>query len=270
MHQSYFFEWNKSKLHYTESGSGNSVLLTFHGFGQDHKAFDPILRQLQNDFTIFSFDIYYHGKSHWLPSGKELTKVEWKEIIQSILEKHEIETFSLLCFSMGGKFALSLVETIPHSVDKIIFMAPDGIKTSFWYSLATYPLLFQGYFKSMIVKPIRFFGLLSFFKKLGLVEKGISKFAASQMNSAKKRRRVYYSWVVFKKLTFNMKQLAETIIQNNIEVVMILGKHDKIITEQGMDRLLNKLPHYKIEIIDSGHNDLIKKASQDVDLMSEF
>lgn len=270
MHESHFFEWQKSKLHYTKSGNGEAILLAFHGFGQDHKAFDPILEKLKDRYTIYSFDIYFHGKSHWLPQGETLSKKAWKEIIQAIGRKHGFEAYSLLCFSMGGKFALSIIETNPTQLDKVIFMAPDGIKTSIWYNLATYPVLLQRYFKSMIVRPNRFFGLLSFFQKLGLVENGISKFAASQMNSAKKRRRVYYSWVVFKKLTFDMQRIADIIKTHDISIMMILGRHDKIITERGMNKLLSKLSHHHTKVIDSGHNNLIKKASEDSDLMDEF
>lgn len=270
MHESHFFEYKDSKLHYTKSGQGDRVLFTFHGFGQNYKAFDPIIAKLTKDYTVYSFDLYYHGKSHWLSSADTLSKNIWKEIVEEFCRTHSISTFSMLCFSMGGKFTLAATEMLPHKVDKLILMAPDGIQTSLWYNLATYPVVFQRYFEGMIVKPHRFFRLLSFFKKIGFVDKGISKFAASQMNTVKNRRRVYYSWVVFKNLVFDMRVLSQIINENKIDVIMILGKHDKIITEKGMNKLLNKLNDYQLKLIESGHNDLIKKTSEDGELMAEF
>ncbi len=270
MHESLFLDYQDSRLHYTKSGHGSEVLLTFHGFGQNHTAFDLIINQLKDKYTIYSFDIYFHGKSHWLYSADTLKKEVWKKIMEQLSLKHDITTFSMMCFSMGGKFVLTTTEMLPEKVNKLIMLAPDGIKTSMWYNLATYPIVFQGFFKSMIVKPQRFFGMLTFFKKLGLVDKGISKFAASQMNTTKNRRRVYYSWVVFKNLVFNMSDIAQVINTNHIKLTMILGKHDKIITAQGMNKLLSRLKDYNIETIDSGHNDLIKKTSQRPDLIAEF
>lgn len=270
MHESHFLDYEDSRLHYTKSGDGAEVLLTFHGFGQSYSAFDPIIAKLKDKYTIYSFDIYYHGKSHWLSSGKALTKEVWRSIILNLCQKHDINSFSMLCFSMGGKFVLATTEMIPNRVAHLIMLAPDGIKTSMWYNLATYPIVFQSLFKSMIVRPQRFFGLLSFFRKLRLVDKGISKFATSQMNSAKKRRRVFYSWVVFKDFVFQMQELAQIINKNDIRLIMVLGKHDKIITEKGMGKLLRKLNNYKIVTIESGHNDLIKRTSQQTDLIAEF
>jgi len=38
---------------------------------------------------------------------------------------------------------------------------------------------------------------------------------------------------------------------------MVLGKHDKIITKQNMQRLLRHLRDYQLEILDTGHNGVI-------------
>ena len=122
----------------------------------------------------------------------------------------------------------------------------------------------------MIVKPHRFFNLVNFVKKIGLVEKGILKFASSQMNSIKKRRRVYYAWVVFAELNFSMKEIGEIINANNMELHLYLGKHDKIITEKGMKNLLQYVADSKVYITDSGHNKLIEKAAKHIKEKNDF
>lgn len=244
-------------------------MLAFHGFGLTHKAFDPITDQLSAEYTVYSFDLFFHGKSHW-NSEPALTKVFWKELVTTFCAENKISTFSIICFSLGGKFTLATLEAMPDRIDQLFMIAPDGVKTSIWYNLATYPLIFQNYFKSMIVKPNRFFSLVSFFKKLRLVDKGILKFAASQMNSVKKRRRVYYSWVVFKHLNFDLSLIAHLINKHEIRFDIFLGAYDKIITPEGMKKLLKKLDHYDLHMVESGHNDLIDKISQRSDLMAEF
>lgn len=269
MYKTNIFDFRNTKLHYSKKGAGDKIMLAFHGFGLNHKAFDPITDELTDRYTVYSFDLFFHGKSHW-NDQPALTKDFWKELISTFCTTHKISAFSIMCFSLGGKFTLATLEVMPERVERLFMIAPDGIKTSIWYNLATYPLIFQNYFKSMIVKPKRFFNLVSFFKKMHLVDKGILKFAASQMNSVKKRRRVYYSWVVFKHLTFDLSKIARLINKHNIRFDIFLGAYDKIITPTGMKKLLDKLDHYDLHMVESGHNDLIKKISLRNDLMMEF
>lgn len=269
MYDTHIFEFKNTKIHYSKKGTGKKIIIAFHGFGLNHKAFDAITDQLTTAYTIYSFDLFFHGKSHW-NDQPVLTKPFWKKLMATFCEQNRITNFSMLCFSLGGKFALATLEAMPDKIERLFMIAPDGIKTSIWYNLATYPLIFQNYFKSLIVKPSRFFNLVSFFKKLRLMDKGILKFAASQMNTIKKRRRVYYSWVVFKHLTFDLDHIASLINQNVIGFDIFLGAYDKIITPDGMKKILNKLNHYDLHMVESGHNDLIKNISHRPDLIAEF
>ncbi|ELR72360.1 hydrolase, alpha/beta superfamily [Fulvivirga imtechensis AK7] len=239
-------------------------MLAFHGFGQKGSDFRPLTDVLANEYTVYCFDLFYHGRSYWNNKDEAMTKNFWADFINYFIEQHNISTFSLCGFSLGGKFALSTLESFPEKTEKLILLAPDGIKTSMWYSLATYPVAFKGYFKSMIVKPHRFFNLLNTINKTGWLEKGISKFAATQMNTTKKRRRVYFAWVVFKELKFKLHKLGKLINDHGIEVTMYLGTYDKIITEKGMQKLLKHLNDYKLHVIKSGHNQLIENTARHI------
>jgi pimeloyl-ACP methyl ester carboxylesterase len=248
-------------LNYHLYKGGPKYLLAFHGFGQNSKAYLPLVEQLSNEYTILSFDLFFHGNSHW-NINEFLSKNKWASIINDVLIKHEINNFSMAGFSLGGKFALATIESFPNRIDEVFLMAPDGIETSTWYSLATYPFLFRQYFRSMIVKPRRFFRIVNTLKSFQLMDKGILKFAASQMNTIKKRRRVYYSWLIFMELNFDLNQMAKLINENNIKITMLLGEFDKIITEKGMIKLLQHLDKYDLHILPCGHNHLIEYAAK--------
>lgn len=250
-------EYDKARLHYSRFGEGDRIILLFHGFGQSGTHFQHLAKALGHKYTVYIFDLFYHGNSFWNNGDEPLTKAKWAEIIGAFIKKNNIKKFSMAGFSLGAKFVLATLEAFPKRVNEIIFIAPDGIKTNFWYSLATYPPLLRKYFKSLIVKPKSFYWLLSFLNKLNLMDKGILKFATSQMNTVKKRRRVYYAWVVFRKLKFNMVEIAAIINDNDIKVIMYLGAYDRIITEKNMSGLLNKLNYCKLEILKAGHNSLV-------------
>jgi pimeloyl-ACP methyl ester carboxylesterase len=234
----------------------------FHGFGQDNYSLHSLSRVLSNHYTAYIFDLYFHGQSTWGHGELPLEKQHWKETIQSFLEENQITVFSIVGFSLGGKFALATMEAFPEKIREMILLAPDGIKTSFWYSLATYPLLFRKIFKSMIDHHEHFLGVVKVLRALRLMDKSILKFAAFQMDSKEKRYRVYYSWVVFRRLRFNLKTIAGLINGYNIPLTVIVGQYDKVIQPRNMERLLEKIKRYEFETPAAGHTGLIAESGQ--------
>jgi len=245
-----------SILAYQKSGQGDKVLLLFHGFGQHHKVFEQLHETLGTRYTLYAFDLFFHGNSTW-NNETSLEKDTWREIMVQFLMENKISQFSVLGFSLGGKFALATLELFPVQIEKLFLLAPDGIKTNFWYSLATYPLLLRRFFKSMILKPGRLHAITTVLHTLHLVDNGILRFAELQMNTKEKRERVYYSWVIFRHLKFDMKEIASILLNHSISLTLIIGKHDKIITTENMKHLLRYMQDYQLEVLDTGHNGVI-------------
>lgn len=255
-----FLRYKDSLLHFTTMGSGAKVLLIFHGFGQDHKVFRSLTESLTHTYTIYLFDLYFHGKSEWGYGELPLEKEHWRETVQQFLRENGIEKFCLAGFSLGGKFVLATLESFPTKTEEVFLLAPDGIKTSFWYSLATYPVIFRKIFKSMIRHHGRFMAIVKGLNFLGFMDKGLLRFAEHQMNTEEKRRRVYYSWVVFRRLVFDLDQIARLINSHEIPLTLITGKYDKVIRSQNMEGLLKRLKSCRSVVVESGHNGLIEAS----------
>lgn len=246
-------------LTYKKTGKGLKPLLLFHGFGQNHQAFDSLIESLAETYTLYSFDIFFHGESHW-PGEQTLEKETWALFMNQLFQENQIERFSLLGFSMGAKFSLATVELFPERVDRLVLIAPDGIRINFWYRLATDTALVRRFFKGMILKPRRLLRLTKFSRSLKLVDNGLLVTAEYQMNTQQRRERVYYSWVVFRKLKFRMKKIAQLIEQYNIKPLVIVGRFDKIIPPKRMRPLMHQLPAHVFHLIQSGHNQLIENS----------
>ena len=235
-------------------------MLLFHGFGQSHAVFAPFIESVGQNFTLYIFDLFFHGQSHWALDEKSLEKEYWADLLSHFLKENEIGDFSVLGFSLGGKFALASVEALPNRIHHVFLLAPDGIKTNTWYSLATYPIAMRSLFKSMVKRPGRFLAIVKMAKALRLVDKGILKFAESQMQSETERNRVYYSWVVFRHLKFNLNKLTSIINSHPVQILILVGQFDKIITAENMKGFLSKVPNSKLLILPAGHNGLIKES----------
>lgn len=260
MANSEFLHYKKSVLHFVRAGSGKEVLLFFHGFGQDHSVYLPIIRTLGQRYTVFVFDLYFHGQSEWGYDEQPLDKSFWKAVMLQFLTQYEIKMFSVVGFSLGGKFALATVEAFPNQCKQIFLLAPDGIKTNFWYTLATYPVVMRRIFKSLIGNYERFEKITQVLIRYKLVDSGLVRFADYQMGTEAKRKRVYYSWVVFRHLTFNLKKLASILNENQIGTTVVVGKHDKVIPPSAVHKFKELVKDIRYEEIDAGHSGLLSSA----------
>lgn len=258
----HFFIYKHAQFHYTKAGNGCKTLLAFHGFGQTNADFQPVTERLSNTYTVFAFDLFFHGKSQWPPATEVLTKVFWQELLTAFLAEQQIERFSLMGFSLGGKFALATLESFPAQIDELILIAPDGIKTSFWYSLATYPGWARRFFRQTVISPSVFRRLADTLRAVRLADKSLVKFARRQMETRAQRLQVYYAWTVFRELSFNSNQLARLINEKQIPVTVFLGRYDRIITQPNLQRLLRQLPSCRVILLESGHHRLLDAVAE--------
>lgn len=251
-----FVQEGKARLFYQVYGSGERVVLAFHGYGQDHSHFQTIAAALPQ-IKLIAFDLFFHGRSVLPKKDMPLQKDYLARIITKFLEQHHIDRFSLLAFSMGGKFAFTLLEYFPDKVDRLLLVAPDGISTSFWYSLATYPGWLQGLFKRTVVRPARFFTFINWLEKRRLVDRGLIKFAAYQMNSTQKRLRVYKSWVGYRALTFDIRKIVRILNSRQVPLTLILGEYDQVISGKRLQVFARNVNNCQVVVLKTGHTFLL-------------
>ncbi|MHA6246983.1 alpha/beta fold hydrolase [Pontibacter sp. CAU 1760] len=250
-----------SKLYYRVIGHGSRALVAFHGYGQSSEYYKPMAQALGEDYTIYAFDMFFHGKSQLNKQHMPLSKELLKEMVERFLHKNQLERFSLMGFSMGGKFALTLVECMPERILELFLIAPDGIKTSFWYNVATYPGWLQQLFKRTVVKPNLFFGLLRMLDRYNMVHRSILRFAQYQMDSTSKRLRVYRSWVGFRELNFDIRQIVRQLNKHQVEVTMFLGEYDQIIAPKRVAVFVEAIDKGELVVLKAGHSLLLQHVA---------
>ena len=65
-------------------GSGQKIMVAFHGIGQDHHCFMPLVEVLKKEYTFYLFDLPFHGQSPPLPTEK-LTMAAWQSFLEVFL-----------------------------------------------------------------------------------------------------------------------------------------------------------------------------------------
>jgi pimeloyl-ACP methyl ester carboxylesterase len=252
----------KLDLQYIRIGKGNKNALAFHGFGQDNSYYMPFESIFGDEYTVYSFNLPFHGDDNTSRSGIPATKVILRDFFQDFMNRNGITRFTNIGFSIGAKISLNLLELFPEKIEELILMAPDGLRTNMWYSLGTGSILTRSLFKYFVNHPEYFFRFSDSMSSLGLVHPGIIRFAKSQMNTIEKREKVYYTWMFFRKLHIRKDQIVNLLVKHKIPISVFLGKEDKIILEKhfrflkGNDRIDSN-----ITVLDAGHNDLIKETA---------
>ncbi|WP_420578612.1 alpha/beta hydrolase [Ekhidna sp.] len=243
------------QLVYSKYGNGAEILITFHGFGQDKKIFESWEHKLSEKYTIYAIDIFYHGDS--TKELGDLTKTEWKSILSHFLDQENIVQFSILGYSLGGRFAISSSLAFPEKVRELILIAPDGIFLTIWFKLATNWTI-RWLFKYIMLRPNKLEKLVAFNDKYKLVSPYLGDFVRKELGDEANRKRVYTSWNHFKSLGYTKKQLTKHFQSHRFERHIILGSKDHIIKPAKILPIIQKMGDFKVDILPLKHHQLIK------------
>ena len=168
-------------------------------------------------------------------------------------------------FSLGGRVALSLYQTMPKKIEKIILLAPDGLKVNSWYWLATQTWLGNKFFAFTMKKPHWFFGLLNLLNKVKLINASIFKFVKYYIGDAEVRRLLYARWTTLRKIKPDLQKIKDLISKNKTPVRLVYGKHDRIILSSVGEKFRKGIEeHCTMTVIHSGHQVLHEKHIEEI------
>lgn len=258
---SHEFTFADGHITYQKFGTGPAVFLAFHGFGQSSIAFEPLGAIAGEEFTLFAIDLFFHNNSRY--SGNHLlTEADWQRIITAFLASQNIDRFSLVGFSLGGRFALATVEAFADRLDQLILIAPDGITRSFWYQLATGSVLGRKLFHHVL----HHLPVLSAFghalTRIGLLHRTAMRFVDISLSTPQQRELVYQSWTQFRLIQPDLGKIANTLTDKQIRTRFFTGAFDRIVPGSYILPLTKRLRHYELTSIKTGHNHLIELVAQ--------
>lgn len=245
-----------TKLCYKRSGFGERILFAFHGFGQDHRSFANLtLNYPQELYTIYAFDLFYHGESKH-PFSQEVRPFIWKHMLNRLMTMDGIKEIEIVCYSVGSVFAISTFMLFPEKVRTIMFIAPDGIKNSSLYDIATStygkPLFYR-----LMKKPLSLIKLLNLLSRFNVFPKILHRFIMLQLRDRSKRMVIYTSWVNFKPLYYEFEAFRDMCDLHLPTLTFYLGKKDQIIKSSVIKPRIKELPNASIVELRSNHHKMI-------------
>ena len=160
----------------------------------------------------------------------------------------------LMGFSLGGRIALSLYQAQPENVEKIILLAPDGLKVNFWYWFSTQTWTGNKIFFFSMKYPGWFFTFLKLMNKIGLVNVSVFKFVNYYIGNKLARQLLYQRWTTLRKLKPNLHSIKNSIRQFKTQTRLVYGKYDRIILPVRGELFQKGIEEFcTVTVIASGH-----------------
>ena len=249
-------------------GQGPNILLAFHGAGQTGvSCFQPFAEYLGEYYTIYAFDLFFHGQSGGLNDGNDfsdddiLTKVLWQNFLQDFLHIHHITRFDVAGFSLGGRYALATAEAFPEKIDRLILMAPDGVVEHPLYALATRFAPARWVFRQLVRNPQPLFAVAELARRLRLIPKNLVYFVRYMLDTPEERIRLYRTWVSLRYLSFSIESLYKNLETRHVDVWLFAGKYDTVFPPARLGVLSKRMPPERFVILESSHTRLVEKTA---------
>jgi len=111
--------YKNTKIHYTESGKGTTVVL-LHGFLENTTMFRSLELRLSAKFRVVCVDLLGHGQSENL--GYVHTMREMADAVKKVLEHLCIRRSFFVGHSMGGYVALAFADVYPNYIKGLVLL----------------------------------------------------------------------------------------------------------------------------------------------------
>lgn len=117
---------NGVPLHYEQFGTGERHILMLHGWGCSWSHFEPIIRSMQDDYSITAIDFPAHGSSGRPPEPWGVA--DFADCIKQFIMQTGIAPCDIIAHSFGGRVALYLAAGSPELVRRLVLTGCAGLK----------------------------------------------------------------------------------------------------------------------------------------------
>jgi len=229
--QTGYYPLRNSRVHYRKWGTGPQLIFALHGYGESAASFTFLGEAVGVDFTLVAIDLPFHGQTEW-NDGLFFDPGDLLAVLHGIegnLGMTYLPGWWLLGYSMGGRIALQLLQDSPQLIDKLVLLAPDGLRLNPWYWLSTQTRPGNILFRATMRRPGWFFLLLRLGNALQLVNPSVYKFTVQYINDDRVRQELYTRWTTMRGFRPRLAVIAAIIRERQLPVRLVYGRYDRII-----------------------------------------
>ncbi len=232
-------------------GRGPELLIALHGFGRNGQRFSELGGPLGERYTICAPDLPFHGNTRW--SEEEYTRGEWREVVLRLAEVKDRDKFHLLGHSLGGRVALRISPRLHDRLQSLLLVAPDGLGGRYTGWIDYMPLFLRRRLTRLIERPDGMLRLARLLHHRGLIDVFTLQYLSYHLQDKNYRDRLRGTWRSLPHFRLKRRQILPYITQAEFPVCLLLGRHDRLIRVEKIERWFMGLERADIQIVPRGH-----------------
>lgn len=245
-------------IHYHEYGSGSKLMFAFHGYGMTGRQFDVLENSVMKEYRIIGFDHFFHGDSklHTEEEQAILSGMEKPDVrlyIDAWFEAFGRQRFSVMGYSIGANFALSLIEFFAAEIDSLVLMAPDGLAVHRGFHFLRRHFIGKKLFRSLTYGKNLATGGLNTLRRFRLLDEALHKIAYNEVDTPQKRLDVYYTLNFIRHISPDIEAIVLLINQHHIQTTLVFGQFDTLFPRSSGVNFVSAINHAEVLEVPMGH-----------------
>lgn len=254
----HYFENSFVKLHFYKFGSGAKHMLCFHGFGMHGKQFQLAADQLGDKYIFWGFDLFFHKdtklKDQSLTTVKKgLEKKELAAMILAFCQDQQIESFSVLGYSMGSHYATAIVEELPSMVNEYIVAAPSSINPGSLVRFFGRNKAGNKILEKLMLSKQAMTNIISFCKWVRFIDTVGRDILHKEVGTPELRFAMYACFTYLRLLETDEQKLISLLTTYKIKSIFIFGRYDKMYLPVIGNNFFAKFKQAEVVILDENH-----------------
>ena len=246
-------------------GHGSRTVICFPGYGETGKAYSLLAGEATSAFSFFCVDLPFHGGTGW-KEQRPFLPADLLAVRDLLIARQNVQEtgYYLMGFSLGGRVALQLYHADPSRVLRLLLLAPDGLRSGFWFSFSG-TWIGNRIFRILLLQSRLLPPLLYIIGKTGLVDKSRLKFVDNYLRDGESRRLVYRRWTALGKMRTRRSEIRRLILDQHTITRLLYGRFDRVITAaDGAKFNASIQPYGKLAVMDCGHQLLLPKNKKTI------
>jgi non-heme chloroperoxidase len=242
---------------YDISGSGPHDVVLLHGWAGSNRYWEPLLEHLDEE-NLRLIRIEYRGHGNSGSSANGFSHEQFTRDVLAVADAVGAEQFTLIGFSMSGRFALYITSSVPQRVRSQVLIAgvpasqfpmPEGILLD-WVGRAGDAARMSALIPAFMTVPVSS-GIL---RQFGEQAARVPAVALEQ----------------------TLRMCTQTSFEDRLSrisapTLMIAGKNDALLTPELLRAaVLERIRGARMEVLDCGHEIPIERPAETAALISQF
>jgi len=254
-------------------GPRDRAVIAFHGFARPLE--DLLIWQSHwpAPVRLIAVHLPHHGASGpvdpGLPSDAALPPASLLDLVQRIAEREGCapSDMDLIGYSIGGRIALTLLVEAPEVWDRVVLLAPDGLRKAPLYDLTVHTLLGRWMWRGLDRYAPAVNAALGRLHRWGVVPRHLLQFALFHTETAEMRDMVWHGWRAHRLCWPPKSQVVAALEGGQMgRVDFCFGTKDRVIPASNADGLRKRLkaPAVRFHRVHSGHGMLREDVLREV------